>query len=53
MTEFDVEAKPDQDMENLKAVLRTARSGCWARQLVVHETVLTDVVTINGEPIDL
>ena len=50
-TRFEIES--DEDPERIKAVLRNARHGCWARQMVAKPIPFQDTVVFNGERLEL
>ena len=46
-TDFIVES--DADPEVIKSILRNARRGCWARQMIAKPIPFKDTLTLNGE----
>ncbi len=50
-TDFEIES--DADPEAVKKVLKVARQGCWARQMVSKPTPFKDTMTLNGQKFDL
>ena len=46
-TNFEVES--DADPEVIKSILRNARNGCWARQMISKPIPFDDTLTLNGE----
>ncbi len=50
-TKFEIES--DEASEVIKSVLRNARNGCWARQMVAKRIHFDDTLTLNGESFDL
>ena len=46
-TEFVVES--DADPETIRSILRNARRGCWARQMIAKPIQFNDSVTLNGQ----
>lgn len=46
-TNFVVES--DADAEVIRAILRNARNGCWARQMISKPIPFRDSLTLNGE----
>jgi type II secretory pathway component PulJ len=50
-TNFEIES--DEDRSVIESVLRNARNGCWARQMVTKPIPFEDTVTLNGVTIEL
>ena len=46
----DLEVESDVVPEKIRHVVRCAKKGCFAEQMVVRPTPLTSTVTINGKP---
>ena len=46
-TNFVVES--DAEPEVIRAILRNARNGCWARQMIAKPIPFKDTLTLNGE----
>ena len=49
----DLEIESDDDPEKIGHVVRCAKKGCFAEQMVVRPTPLASTVRINGEPFAL
>ena len=49
----DLEIESDDDAQKVRHVVRCAKKGCFAEQMVVRPTPLTSSVKINGQPIAL
>ena len=50
-TNFAVES--DADPKTIKAILRNARNGCWARQMIAKPIPFDDTLTLNGKAFHL
>lgn len=50
-THYDV--KSAEDDETIVSILKLARKGCWARQMVANHTPFTDTLVLNGEAITI
>ena len=48
-----LEVSSDDDPEKIRHVVRCAKRGCFAEQMIVRPTPLTSTVTINGEALVL
>ena len=46
-TTFEVES--DADAESIQSILRNARNGCWARQMISKRLPFNDTLTLNGK----
>ena len=46
-TNFIVES--DADPEVIRSILRNARNGCWARQMIARPIPFKDTLTLNGK----
>lgn len=46
-TNFQIES--DADPEKLRMVLKNARNGCYARQMVAKPVPFKDTMTVNGQ----
>ena len=46
-TNFAIESGANP--ETIKSILRNARRGCWARQMIAKPVTFNDTVTLNGE----
>ena len=51
--EVNYQIESDEDSEKIKAVLRNARNGCWARQMVAKPIPFDDTLVLNGKSIKL
>ncbi len=49
-TNYRIES--DADPEVVRSILRSARDGCWARQMIAKPIPFNDSVTLNGEVFD-
>ena len=45
----NLEVTSDDQPEKIRHVVRCAKKGCFAEQMVVRPTPLTSTITINGE----
>ena len=45
----DLEVESDDDPERIRHVVRCAKKGCFAEQMVVRPTPLTSTIKINGQ----
>ena len=45
----DLEVESDDDSEKIRHVVRCAKRGCFAEQMVVRPTPLTSTIKINGQ----
>jgi uncharacterized OsmC-like protein len=50
-TRFEVES--DADAATVENILRLARKGCWARQMIEKGTKFEDTLVLNGKDIKL
>ena len=48
-----LEVESDDDPEKIRNVVRLAKKGCFAEQMVVRPTPLTSTISINGQPFEL
>jgi uncharacterized OsmC-like protein len=51
--ETHLEVESDDDAEKVRHVVRLAKKGCFAEQMVVRPVPLTGSILINGEPFSL
>ena len=51
--ETHLEVESDDDAEKVAQVIRCAKKGCFAEQMVVRPVPLVSTVLINGEPFQL
>ena len=51
--ETHLEVESDDDADKIRHVVRLAKKGCFAEQLVVRPVPLTGSIRINGEPFSL
>ena len=51
--ETHLEVESDDDPEKVAHVIRCAKKGCFAEQMVVRPVPLTSSVLINGRPFQL
>ena len=51
--ETHLEVDSDDDAEKVAQVIRCAKQGCFAEQMVVRPVPLTSSVLINGRPFQL
>ena len=51
--ETHLEVDSDDDAEKVRNVVRLAKKGCFAEQMVVRPVPLTGSIRINGEPFSL
>ncbi|SVB55070.1 uncharacterized protein METZ01_LOCUS207924 [marine metagenome] len=49
--ETDYEIQSSEDDETIISIVKLARKGCWARQMVANPTTFTDTLVLNGETI--
>ena len=49
-TNFVVESSAD--LETIGFILRNARRGCWARQMIAKPIPFKDTLTLNGESVE-
>jgi hypothetical protein len=50
-TKFEVES--DAEAKDVERILRLARKGCWARQMVAKPIPFDDTLVLNGKSIKL
>jgi len=48
-----LEVESDDDPEKIRNVVRLAKKGCFAEQMVVRPTPLTSTIRINGRAFEL
>jgi len=51
--ETHYEVKSTEDDETIVSILKLARKGCWARQMVANSTTFTDTLVLNGEALKI
>lgn len=51
--ETHLEVESDDEADKVRQVVRLAKKGCFAEQLVVRPVPLTGSIRINGEPFSL
>ncbi len=51
--ETHLEVESDDDPEKVRHVIRCAKKGCFAEQMVVKPVPLTGSIKINGQPFEL
>ncbi len=48
-----LEVESDEPREKLAHLIRCAKNGCFAEQLIVQPVPLESTITVNGEPLHL
>ena len=51
--ETHLEVESDDDADKIRHVIRCAKKGCFAEQMVVKPVPLTGSIKINGQPFEL
>jgi hypothetical protein len=49
----DLQVESDDDIEKVRHVVRCAKRGCFAEQMIVRPTPLTSTISVNGAAFEL